>query len=474
MTAEPTPQAGHEVSLGQEALWFLQKLAPASPAYNVAMAVRIRQALDDAALHRAAASVAARHELLRSGFTERDGRPRRVVADALPGLLEIRELPDTTEEQLHAAAREAVARPFDLAEPGPVRLLLLRRSREDVVLLLAAHHAVTDGASQVLVLEDLLTAYRAELDGEDPGRAGVARPYREYVAAERELLDSPRRAVLADHWRAVCEGVPSALELPTDRPRPARKRFTGASWDFRLPEDLARSLRPAAAAAGVTPFVLLFGAFQALLHRWTAQPEFLVGYAVSTRPERTMRSTVGYFVNTLPCRAAFTDGDLTFRRLLERTADQLRQGIAHRDLPLPLLPAELGLAHDPSRTPVFQSMFSLITATRFQPLLELLAPEDGAKPELLHHGVRLTGFDLPQQEGQFDLSAEVLQSDGAVKVAFKYDTDLFDAATVGRMANHYRLLLAAAVADPDLSVRRVPLVDAAERATLLSFATADW
>ncbi|MEV4611346.1 condensation domain-containing protein [Kitasatospora sp. NPDC049258] len=472
MTADP---AGQQVSLGQEALWFLQRLAPASPAYNVAMAVRIRQAVDDAALRRAAAAVATRHELLRSHFVEQDGRPLRRTVETLPGLLEIRELPDASEEQLHAAARQAVARPFDLAEPGPVRLLLLRRAERDSVLLLAAHHAVTDGASQVLVLEDLLAAYQAESAGAgEPTWPALARPYQEYVSAERELLGSPRRAELADHWRTLCAGAPPALELPTDRPRPARKRFTGASWDFRLPEELARSLRPAAAAAGVTPFVLLFGAFQALLHRWTAQPDFLVGYAVSTRPERTMRNTVGYFVNTLPARADFAERELTFRRLLDRTAVQLRHGLAHRDLPLPLLPAELGLPHDPSRTPVFQSMFSLITATRFQPLLELLAPPDDAKPELVHHGLRLTGFDLPQQEGQFDLSAEVLQADGAVKVAFKYDTDLFDAATVGRMAGHYRLLLAAAVADPDLVVRRVPLVGPAERETLLALATAAW
>ncbi|MEU9127932.1 condensation domain-containing protein [Kitasatospora sp. NPDC048540] len=471
MTAGP---AGHEVSLGQEALWFLQRLAPASPAYNVAMAVRIRQAVDDDALRRAAAAVADRHELLRSRFTERDGRPRRSTVGALPGLLEIREVPGASDEELNAAARQTVARPFDLTEAGPVRILLLRRAAEDSVLLLAAHHAVTDGASQVIVLEDLLTAYAAEVRGAAPGWPQPLRPYQEYVTAERELLDSPRRAELADHWRQVCAGAPSALELPTDRPRPARKRFTGASRDFRLPEELARALRPAAAAAGVTPFVLLFGAFQALLYRWSAQPDFLVGYAVSTRPERAMRNTAGYFVNTLPCRADFGAADLTYRQLMAQVSGQLRQGLAHRDLPLPLLPAELGLPHDPSRTPVFQSMFSLITATRFQPLLELLAPEDHAKSELVHHGLRLTGFDLPQQEGQFDLSAEVLQTDAAVKVAFKYDTDLFDPATVDRMAGHYRLLLAAAVADPDQPVRRTELVTAAERETLLSFATAAW
>ncbi|PYC87365.1 peptide synthetase [Streptomyces tateyamensis] len=460
------------LTTGQEALWFLHRMAPTSPAYNVAMAVRIHQRVDDQALRRAVQRVLERHELLRSRFTEVDGTPYRVVHRGPIEVLELHELPGAADTELHERAHAAVNRPFDLTAPGPIRVLLLRPSPSDAVLLVVAHHLATDGASQVIVLGDLLTAYRAELDGTEPNWPELRRPFQELVDAEEELLTSPRRAELADYWREVCSGAPPVLELPVDHQRPARKRYAGASHDLRLPEELVQRLRPAAAAAAVTPFAVLFGTFQALLHRWTTQADFLVGYAVTTRPERTMKDAVGYFVNTLPHRVRI-GRQLTFRQLFGAIGEQVRQDLAHRDFPLPLLPGELGLAADPGRTPVFQAMFSLVAANRFQPLLELLALGDPGA-ELIHHELRLSGFAVPQQEGQFDLSAEVLAGTGGVKVALKYDADLFEPATVARMAAHYERLLAAALADPDTPVAAVDLVDPAEREALLAFATGQW
>jgi hypothetical protein len=456
-----------KLSAGQQALWFLYQLEPASAAYNVAIALRIRSAIDVPALSHAVNATVARHDALRSLFTDADGVPCRIVRGSDLVRLTVRDVGPIDDDQLRELAKQAAAQPFRLAETGPARIILLRRA-QDAVLLLATHHIATDAASQALILTDLLVAYDALRRGEQPGWPPLAAGYADYVAAEGELLSSAGAADANAYWRQLCAGAGTALALPTDRPRPARRRFRGASVSFRLREDLVRRLRSGAAEIEVTPFVYLFSVFQTLLYRSSARPDFLVGCTTTTRLDRRMRDVAGYFVNTSMFRARFAP-TTTFRAVTAAVADQVMAGMACRAYPFTALSPGLALSGDPAGPPLFPVLFSMVAAGRSSPVLELLAAGESRQMDLC--GLRLSGFDVPQQEGQCDLVVEVVQSSTMVKVAFKYDTDLFERSGVDRLATHFVRLLDAALVNPDEQVTQLSLVDAAERAKLLAFAT---
>ncbi|GAB2789979.1 condensation domain-containing protein [Amycolatopsis magusensis] len=453
------------LSLGQEALWFLNRVAPDSAAYNVVYAVRVHGALNVPVLAEAVESTVDRHDVLRSVFTEREGVPKRLISEARLLALDVRDVGDQTESALAALVRAEASRPFDLPAGAPARLVLLRRTPDDSVLVFAAHHLALDLPSQVLVLHDLFEAYRASLAGSAVNWKPLRSTYDDFVAAERRLLDSPRADELAGYWKEVCAGAGTTLSLPTDRPRPARQRLKGASHVFQMPFDIVDKLTPASRTVRTTPARYLIGVFQALLHRYTGQSDFLTGCAAASTMGLNREGVAGYFVNTIPLRARYGP-EWTLRDVVHETGRQLREGVARADYPSVLLQRNLAPSGAPGLFPV---LVSLISARRGAELLSLAAGGHGA--EMDHAGLRLSAFDVPQQEGQFDVTLELIRDSTAIRCALKYDTDLFDEATIHRLAEHYQAFVRAAGENPDRLVTRVPLVDDEEKARLLAFAT---
>ncbi|MDG4786439.1 condensation domain-containing protein [Micromonospora sp. WMMD1102] len=476
---EPSPGAGHPLSVGQEALWFLYQLAPESPAYNITLAVRVRTALDDAALARAVDALVARHPVLGTAFAERDGAPRQYVPAAPPAAspagaaasrwLEIRDVPGRTDAALLGLARSVGEQPFRLGAGEVFRVVLLRRAAADAALVLVTHHIVSDATSQWLLLRDLLAGYRGIAAGGAPDWAPLTAGYLDHVEAERKLLDSPRRARLERYWRERCTGV-SAGVIPLDRPRPERQTFDGATHHLRLPDELAGRVRSAASAAGVTPFAFLLGVFQATLYRYGGQDDFTLGCPVATRYGAGLRDVVGYLVNTVVLRSSFAPG-ATFAAAVASAHRELLSGLAHVGYPFPLLDRMLGAARGGSRAPLFRIAFTMVAADRLDPPLPLVPEGAVVGPEIEHSGLRLAAFDVPQLEGQFDLNVELRQSEDSLAGAFRYNTDLFDDATIERLTGHYRRLLEAATADPTHRIDRVSLVDSAQLELLLALGT---
>ncbi|GIG91763.1 hypothetical protein Pen02_66990 [Plantactinospora endophytica] len=471
--------AGQPLSVGQQALWFLYQLAPESPAYNITLAVRIRSALDDAALGRAVDALVARHPVLGAAFAELDGVPRQFVptVDASAGSgpaggsrwLEIRDVPGRGDEALLGLARTVGEVPFRLGAGDVFRVVLLRRSAEEAALVLVTHHIVSDATSQWLLLRDLLAAYRGIAAGGAPDWTPLTASYLDHVETERVLLDSPRRDRLERYWRDRCTGV-SAGAIPLDRPRPERQTFDGATHHWRLPDELAARVRTAATSAGVTPFAFLLGVFQATLHRYGGQDDFAVGCPVATRHGRGLRDVVGYLVNTLVLRSSFATG-ATFADAVAAAHRELLSGLAHVGYPFPLLDRMLGAGRGGSRSPLFRIAFTMVAADRLDPPLPLVPEGAVVGPEISYAGLRLAAFDVPQLEGQFDLNVELRQAEDSLTGAFRYNTDLFDGATIERLTGHYRRLLEAATADPTRRIDRVSLVDSAQLELLLALGT---
>ncbi|MFP3989077.1 condensation domain-containing protein [Streptomyces sp. E11-3] len=447
------------MSTGQEGLWLAHQLDPESPAYNVVLAVRLRDPVRTDVLRRALGRLVDRHELLRSRFPADGGRPVRVVVPPDAVRLDVQEVPGTSDDELFALARQAGDAPFRLADSGAFRAVLLRRAADDAVLVTATHHIVSDATSQWLLMRDLFAEYGVLAAQEDESGApatSFTKPvpgWDEQVRAERDFTASPRGRRAAAYWERMRAGLCAAV-LPVDRPRPPRRTLNGATHELTLPTRTAERLADVAAAHRLTPFAWLLGAFQAALHRSGAGDAFLIGCPATTRFTPATREAVGYYVNALPVAAAFGP-DTTPLELAGAAQRQLREGMAHARYPVELL--------DPASDhgPLFRISCTLVAADR------LPVPGLYEGPVLLG-GLRAELCDVPQQEGQLDLTVEVLQSASGWKAVLRYNTDLFDSATISRFSGTWLRLLEASLDAPGGRVGDVGLVDQDEMALLLA------
>jgi hypothetical protein len=446
------------LSIGQQELWLLYRLAPDSAAYNDAAAATFTPGLDVDGLRRAVAAVVARHDILRSRFVELDDRVVRVVEESALVAVDVRDARGVGDGELLASARRIAAEPFQLSETGPFRLVLLRRDA-DCALVVVTHHIATDAHSQRIVWRDLAEAYRACVLGIEPAWPPLRTSFDDYVRKEQELLDSPRSAELAGYWREVAAGARAAT-LPTDHPRVRRLAFNGATCRRRLDDELVRQVRAAAAETGTTQFTVLVGVFAALLHRYTGQADLTVGCPTSVRRGAALRHVVGLLVNTILLRTRFT-GETTFAEVIAATAGQLGAGIPRSRYPFGLVNA--------ARTendPLFR-----IAVTMVAPTLGDKVPLVGDGPVgLVGHTVAM--LDVPHLEGQFDLTVEFTWSPTSGAVVFRYDRDLFAEATVDSLLDRFVAMLAVACARPHTRVSRAPLIGEAERQELLALGAA--
>lgn len=458
------------LSRGQEALWTAHRMAPDSAAYNMVMAFLVLAPLDMSTLTEAVRAVMARHELLSSRFDEVDGRPRRRVSDGGahdPVPLRVQDLSgtdgtDADDMKMCALLSDYTAEPFALDTEPPWRVAVVR-SRTRTALAVVIHHIAADFTSVWLVLRDLLDAYQSLADA---GRVSWSTPpasWDRYVHAERKLLDSPAGERAEGFWSEVCDKAVPA-ELPTDRPRPAVAGFHGDTVRLRLPPVDFDRLTTVARQVGVSTFAYLLGAFQGLHYRFTGQDDFLLGCPATTRWDRELRDTVGYFVNTFPVRARFS-ANTTFRQAAKSAHRQITSGLAHVRYPGALLTLGGGGA---ARAPLFRITFLMLAMDRVQPRLEPPATGEILGQETEYRGLPMVGIDLPQQEGQLDLIVRIHHWPDRLDMVFSYRTDLFDRSSIESLVSCFGRMIDAVVADPDARVSRVRLADARELAHLNS------
>ena len=457
-------EAGDSPSSGQRALWFLQRLAPSSSAFHIAAAARFTEAPDLPALGRALGSVVQRHEALRTVFEEGPQGPRRVVAPDGPAEL-LETPPETAAGDLEGELTRIAGRPFDL-ERGPLlRLAVLDRAAPAPVLLLVIHHLVADFWSLGLILEELGEAYRRELKGE-PRRRGPGPSFRRFAGRQRAWLETPAAAAAEDYWRRRLEGAPAALDLPVDRERPQIQTFEGGVVRGRLGRGICQGLETLRRRQAWTPHCLLMTAFTALLQRLTGTADVVVGTPTSGRTDGHSRGVVGYLVNPVALRAAFSPAE-SFRQASQGTWERSLEAQEHQEYPFPRLVERLQPHRDAARSPVFQ-VFFVHQRARLPGVGDLAAFALGAPGGLLEAGpLSLESLPWTLPSGQFELMLMAGEAGGRQHLALHFNRDLFDPSTAHRLLGHYRILLAAAVEDPDRAVADLPLLSRGEREELL-------
>ena len=443
-------------SFAQQRLWFLQQLEPESTAYNLPLAVRLSGALDRSALQRSLSEIVRRHEALRTTFATAAGEPVQVihpaVAVSLP-LIDLSGLGETVREgEAERLSREEAAQVFSL-ERGPLlRARLIKESEQEHVALLTMHHIVSDGWSMGVLIKEVAALYGAYQAGAESALAELSIQYADYAAWQRKWLQGEVLERELSYWREQLAGAPAVLELPTDRPRPATPSQRGACQSLVLTAELSEALKQLSQREGVTLFMLLLAAFQVLLSRYSGQEEIVVGSPIANRNRSETEELIGFFVNTLVLRTRVA-GEARFTEVLGRVREVCLGAYAHQDVPFEKLVEELEPERSLSHTPLFQVMLVLQNAP--QGSLEL-------------PGLELRGFGREGQTAKFDLTLTMVEGARGLSVMLGYRTDLFDAASIGRLGAHFQTLLAGIVADPQQRVADLPLLSADERKQIVT------
>ena len=350
------------LSFAQERLWLLEQIEAAGAAYNISATFRLNGQLDVGALERAFAAVVDRHEILRTRFVVKDGAPMQAISASGQFRLEEEDVSDRPAEEREAAARRragAIAgMPFDLTRGPLFRAALLRLSGEEHIAVLVMHHIVSDGWSWRVLIQELGTLYAAFVEGRPSPLCELPMQYADYAVWQREWLRGEVLQRQVGYWKERLSGAPAALDLPTDRARPAVQSFRGASVSIELPQELIGGLQDVARSEGATLFMVLLAAFQILLSRWTGQTDVVVGAPLAGRTHREVEGLIGFFVNMLPLRTDLS-GDPSFRSLLKQVRETALGAYEHQDLPFEKLVEELQPVRDLSRRPIFQVMLAL-------------------------------------------------------------------------------------------------------------------
>jgi amino acid adenylation domain-containing protein len=470
------PEAEYPLSYGQRALWFLYQLAPDSAAYNIASAVRIRAAVDLAGLRRAFQTLVDRHAMLRTSFTQgapaRDGEPLQQIRPHAEVALESVDAVGWDDAALDTRLAEEAHRPFDL-EHGPLlRVQVFTRSPNEHVLLLAVHHIVADFWSLAVLIHELGRLYTT-----DQGESVVALSepellYTDYVRWQTAMLSQAPGERLWNFWQQQLAGPLPVLNLPTDRPRPATQTYRGGSHAFTLGPALSQQIAGLSEQRGLTLYMTLLATFQVLLHRYTGQDDLLIGSTTAGRSRAKLSQLVGYFVNPIVLRANCA-GNPSFADYLRRVRQTVLDAFAHQDYPFALLVERLQPERDPSRSPLFQVMFSF----QQTPLLDreglaaFALGEAGA--QLALGDLRVESVALEQRTAQFDLTLAIAPTTEGLGGSLQYNSDLFEAATISRMVDHFQTLLTSIVTDPDQRVSNLPLLTAAEQQKLAAWNATD-
>jgi amino acid adenylation domain-containing protein len=437
------------LSFAQQRLWFLNEMDPGSVGYNIPVEIRLKGMLDITALQRSLQKIVQRHEVLRTRFQVIDEQPCQVVEENVEvdlSVTDLRPRGQEWQEIIVALLRSEEGRsPFDLRQ-GPVfRTKLVQLSEDEFVLLFTMHHIACDGWSLVVLIQELKTFYSSYAQNEEPGNPELPIQYGDYSLWLREWLHGEVLQEQVRYWRQHLTAPP--LELPTDFPRPAVQSLDGEHFQFGLDQQLTGKLRDLGRREGATLFMILLGAFQVLLSRYTGQNEIAVGSPIANRNRQELEGLIGFFVNTLVLQTRI-EPENSFLDVLRQVREVTLEAYAHQDVPFEKLVEELEPERNLSRSPLFQVMFALQNVPR----TEIELP-----------GLQLSMANIETHTSKFDLSIFVTEISDGLDIWIEYSRHLFRESTIARLCRNWEELLRCIVAAPDTRVWEAELLSSTER-----------
>ncbi|AFZ17959.1 non-ribosomal peptide synthetase [Allocoleopsis franciscana] len=453
-TAEEAEVFVFPASFAQARLWFLDRLFPGNPFYNVSAALTLTGSLNNAALEQTFNEIVRRHEALRTTFRMLEEQLVQVIAPTLTIPLsvgDLRSLPATEQDaEIRRFANEARSHPFDLSSEPLLRVMLLQLDSSEHILLLNLHHIICDGWSIGVLIRELGTLYTAFANNQRSPLPDLPIQYADFAHWQREWLQGEVLETQRRYWKQQLDNLP-LLNLPTDYPRPATPTYRGATQFLELPKSLSEQLEALSQRQGVTLFMTLLAAFQTLLYRYTQQEDIVVGSAIANRNRGEIEGLIGFFVNSLVLRTDLS-GNPTFVELLKRVREVALGAYAHQDLPFEKLVEELHPERNLSHHPLFQVVFSLQNT----PIEALVLP-----------GLSLSPLNFDRPSAKFDLEVHLWESPEGLRGQVIYSSDLWDDTTITRMLGHFQMLLQGIIVNPQQCLYELPILTQAEQHQLL-------
>ena len=451
------------LSYAQERQWFLWQMDPHSTAYHISSALSLRGALDVAALERSFSTLIERHESLRTHFVQDGSQRLQVISPAAGASIDLHTLASAhaqqRDAQIKAFVEDETRQLFDLQQGPLLRVKLLRVSADEHVLVLTQHHIVSDGWSMQVMVDELVQCYAAYSEGRSVELAPLPVQYADYGLWQRQWMEAGELERQLGYWTERLGGEQPVLELPFDHPRPAEQSFRGNTHTLNLGAELVAGLKRLAQRENVTPFMLLLASFQVLLYRYSGQGDIRVGVPVANRNRAETERLIGFFVNT-QIHKADVDGRTSFREFLQQVKQNAVGAQAHQDLPFEQLVEALRPERTLSHNPLFQVMFNH------------QSEDTRGRVEVTGQASRLEIERLSWEThtSQFDLTLNTVEHSEGLSAQLTYATDLFEPATVERMAGHWQALLQGIVAQPSRAIAELQMLDTVQLRTLLQ----DW
>jgi FkbH-like protein len=440
------------LSYNQQSLFFMHMLEPESAAYNLALSMELQSEVDEAKIHHALEKLTQRHEQLRTTYSYIElGEvlvPVQLVHDNLLPSFKIIDARNWTKSELTMQLQDFYSIPFDLEKGPVVRAGLFVESRNKAVFLLVLHHIAADAWSMNLILRDLAEAYHGKLN--DMKKEVAGSEYTDFALAQRRELEEPIGRAHLNYWVTTHKSSVPILDLGSESRRLAVRRSAGATHYFHLDSAVCKTVERVAQEQGITTFALLLSVFQWVLFKRSGQRDVTIGIPIMVRGNRRFENTVGYFINPVPLRSRRT-GIPRFSDHAQATAQELRTALDHREAPFAAVVERLGGTRDTSHTPVFQVMFNMLSRKTLGNVIDLLYPVENP-PGVDFGGLNATACALNQQEGQFDLTLELIDYGDSILGLLKYCTDLFSDSEASDLVTSFRTQLDNALINPDIAL----------------------
>ncbi|WP_375328979.1 amino acid adenylation domain-containing protein [Microcystis sp. BLCC-F210] len=442
------------LSFAQQRLWFLDQLQPNSALYNIPMVLHFRGNLNQKALEQSLQEICDRHEVLRTNFVTIDGQPTQIIQTTREtiSVVDLQDLPIQEQaEKTQQLKQKQATQPFDLAKESLIRITLVVLSETEHLLLVCMHHIISDGWSIEVLIHELTSLYNAYVQNQPANLAPLPIQYGDFALWQKQWLQGDVLQTQLNYWQNQLTAAPPLLSLPTDHPRPAVQSFVGTQQEFSLSPKLSQALNELSRQQGVTLFMTLLAAFDALLYRYTGSNDILVGTPIANRNRGEIEGLIGFFVNTLVMRTDLSDNP-SFSQLLTRVREVTMDAYAHQDLPFEMLVEALQPERDLSHTPLFQVAFVL---------------QNTPKSEIAMTGLTVTDLPPENTTAKFDLTLAMVNNDDGLKGIWEYNTDLFESSTIERLSGHFLNLLGGIVANPQARISQLPLLTESETNQLL-------
>ncbi|AFY74910.1 amino acid adenylation enzyme/thioester reductase family protein [Synechococcus sp. PCC 7502] len=443
------------LSFAQFRMWFLYQLEGESATYNVPLVLKLEGNLNIKSLEKAFQTIVDRHEIFRTSFNTIDGSPVQIIAPSLQVTLSVIDLTELAElsvqKQVEELAHAESNHTFKLTVSPLFRAKILKLKENSHILLMNFHHIIIDGWSMGILRSELSILYQNFIDGESVSLAPLPIQYADFSYWQKNWLQGEVLTQQLSYWKQQLANIPAILELPTDRPRPNVQTYRGKSQKIKLSAEVSQRLRDLSQESGVTLFMTLLSAFGILLSRYSHQENIVIGSPIANRNRQETEKLIGFFANTLALKISIKNNP-SFKELLKSVKEVCLDAYSHQDLPYEKLVEELKPERSLSHAPVFQVMF----------ILQNTPQETLTLPDLT-----LQSIELKSQTSKFDISLSLTESRAGIMGTWEYNTDLFDDTTIEGMSSHFQVLLAGIIAEPDLQVKKLPILTEQEKHQLL-------